>query len=83
MGLFSDIFDKLLGFNPPSPPPPPPPPPPEPEKIDIEEEDEIRKRRLARLRGRSKTIVTGDLSPESPGKVGLLGRTTSVLRNSK
>jgi len=74
MGLFSKIFDDILGFNPPKAPPVPLPMP-EPEKITIEEEDEIRKRRLGRLRGRRETIVTGDLTPENPMKVNLLGRT--------
>ena len=75
MGLFSKIFDDILGFNPPKNPPPAPAPPPPPEKIQIDEEDEIRRRRLAQASGRLKTIVTGDLSPDDPMKVNLLGRT--------
>ena len=74
MGLFSKIFDDILGFNPPKTPPVPLPTP-EPEKIKADEEDEIRKRRLAKMSSRRKTIVTGDLSPENPMKVNLLGRT--------
>jgi hypothetical protein len=75
MGLFSKIFDDILGFDPPKAPPPPPLPIPEPEKIKADEEDEIRKRRLARASGLRRTIVTGDLSPDDPTKVNLLGRT--------
>lgn len=79
MGWFSKIFDKvfddILGINPPKAPPPAPLPPPEPEKIKADEEDEIRRRRLAKASGRRRTIVTGDLTPDDPMKVNLLGRT--------
>lgn len=76
MGFFDELFDDILGFDPPDVKIPPiPTPPPPTEKVSGQASDEILKRRFARRRGRAKTIVTGDLSPETPGKVNLLGLT--------
>lgn len=76
MGILSFIFDDILGFDPPKAPPLPPLPPPA-LTVDTAEgpaSEEIRKRRRSKVSGRRKTIVTGDLTPEDPGRTNLLGR---------
>lgn len=73
MGFFSTFLDKVLGIDPIKPPPLPPLPPPQatPERAD--EPSEVTRRRRARVSGKRKTIVTGELAPET-GKKTLLGR---------
>lgn len=76
MGFFSKLFDDILGFDPPKAPPLPPLPPPaiQIDRADGPASEEIRKRRRTKASGRRKTIVTGDLTPEDPGRTNLLGR---------
>lgn len=55
-------------FNKPDVPKPQGPPP-----IPTADEEGIKKRRVRPRRGRAATIITGDLTPETIGKKGLLG----------
>lgn len=50
-------------------PPPLPPPPPRPEPELFEEAGELAKKKAVRRRGRRRTIITGELEPETRGKV--------------
>lgn len=72
---FSDMFKYGIGGKPPEIPPAPTPPP-EIERISAEESDEIKRRRRARVSGRRRTIITGDLTPFQSQKTSLLGRTS-------
>lgn len=63
------ILDNWFGINPPKMPPPPPP-----EAIPETGGDKAGfLERMRRRRGRSKTLLTGDLVPEDVGKRSLLG----------
>jgi hypothetical protein len=53
-------------------PPPLPPPTPVPEPELYEEAGELEKKKVSRRKGRAKTIITGELEPETRGKT-LLG----------
>ena len=68
MGLFSELARSVGGHIQSQQPGPRP-------IIDLgSASDEIRRRRRAKMSGRRKTIVTGDLTPEDPGRTNLLGR---------
>jgi hypothetical protein len=59
----------------PAPPPPPEPPPPIPTKENEEVTEKVRdtKRAESRKKGRSKTILSGELQPANTQKKQLLG----------
>jgi hypothetical protein len=69
-GLVAGGMAAAGAFKKPSTPAPPPAPPPPPTIED--EREQVRKLRKPR-RGRAKTIITGDLTPERIGKKTLLG----------
>ena len=66
----SSIMDKWFGFDPPKVKLPPVPPP---EPVSERQTPEDVAKRMRRTKGRSETILTGDLVPKDVGKRTLLG----------
>lgn len=79
MGLFSEIkklFTKVIPIFPDpkeiKPPPPPPPPQELTTEIGAGAQDQLRRQQRSKTSSRRRTIVTGDLTPETSKKT-LLG----------